>query len=167
MYEREETSHLDVKELGLIYKQISFMAKLADREKYDIPVFTENSVMALHVEIIHSGEKEGMIEASMDTEHDGKISVKLKVHDRIVKGFMICSEKGSLEETEKIKKQIRKQLSDMGFESEDIRAGFRADLNTGFSSEQTEKENTKASTKELYTVAKTIINIIRKQAERG
>ena len=55
----------------------------------------------------------------------------------------------------------------MGFESEDIRAGFRADLNTGFSSEQTEKENTKASTKELYTVAKTIINIIRKQAERG
>ncbi len=167
MYEREETSHLDVKELGLIYKQISFMAKLADREKYDIPVFTENSVMALHVEIIHSGEKEGMIEASMDTEHDGKISVKLKVQDRIVKGFMICSEKGSLEETEKIKKQIRKQLSDMGFESEDIRAGFRADLNTGFSSEQTEKENTKASTKELYTVAKTIINIIRKQAERG
>ncbi len=33
-----------------------FTAKLADTEKYDIPVITEDSVLALHVQIVHSDE---------------------------------------------------------------------------------------------------------------
>ncbi len=96
IYESTEVSSMNVKELGLIYKQISFTAKLADRERYDIPIITKDSVMALHVQIVHSHEDRGSVEASMELEGYGELSIKLQVDGKNIKGFFIGRQPGKV-----------------------------------------------------------------------
>lgn len=164
MYEREDVASLDIKELGLIYKQISFTAKMTDTEKYDIPVYMEDSVVALHLQLIHSDKNKGMVEASMDTESYGRIVIRLQVQDSIVKGFFIGSDKGSEEKIKAMREQIKEGIERTGFLTDSMDIGFRKDLRIGFS-EKSEKGQT--STKQLYSIAKTVISIIREQSERG
>lgn len=167
LYEGEKISFSDAKELGLLYKQLSFMAKLADTERYEIPVVTEDSIVALHLQIVHSETEKGMVEASMETEHFGKISIKLQVAEDRVQGFFIGSEQGREEQLDSIRKEISQRLTSMGFETSDMNIGFRKDLKTGFSFEEKEEKDSVVSTKTLYRTAKAVISTIQRQAERG
>ena len=167
MYDSEHINSVDVRELGLLYKQISFSAKLAETERYDIPLLTEDSVVALHVEIIHSQENKGSVEASMDTGRYGKLSIRLHVQDHVVTGFFIGSQEEKGAEIENLKDKVKAELSRMGFETETMATGFRSDLKTGFSSERMQKEESTASTGELYRIAKATIVTIHREIERG
>ena len=55
----------------------------------------------------------------------------------------------------------------MGFETETMATGFRSDLKTGFSSERMQKEESTASTGELYRIAKATIVTIHREIEGG
>lgn len=167
MYESDEITSLDMRELGLVYKQVSFTAKLADTEKYDIPVVTEDSVMALHVEIVHSGEHQGTIEASMDTEQYGKISVKLQLADGVVKGFFVGSQEKGSKTLEAVRQQAQDVLSQMGFDAENMHVGIRKNLRTGYMPGEQEQAEKPASTETLYKAAKAVIIAIRREIERG
>lgn len=174
MFETEGTASLDVRELGLVYKQVSFTAKMADTQRFEIPIITEDSCMALHLQIIHSGKEKGMVEASMETERYGKISISLQVQGRSVRGFFIGSEQGSREQIEALREQIEERLSRTGLETGSMNIGFRKDLQTGFSfereatpPEQNGNEIEQTSTRTLYQAAKAVIITVRKQAERG
>lgn len=167
MYESEGITSLDMRELGLVYKQVSFTAKLADTEKYDIPVITEDSVMALHVEIVHSGENKGTIEASMDTEQYGKISVKLQLAEGVVKGFFIGSQEKGTEKLETIRQQAQDSLSQMGFDAENMHVGIRKNLRTGYVPGEQKQAGQPASTGTLYRAAKAVIIAIHREIERG
>ena len=166
IYESTEVSSMNVKELGLIYKQISFTAKLADRERYDIPIITKDSVMALHVQIVHSHEDRGSVEASMELEGYGELSIKLQVDGKNIKGFFIGSQEGSQEKLQAIKEEVEKELSRMEFRTEQMNIGFRKGLHTDFSPIK-EEEQKQVSTNELYRVAKAVIVTVHREAERG
>ncbi|MBO5094928.1 MAG: hypothetical protein J6C33_11325, partial [Lachnospiraceae bacterium] len=167
VFGRENVTSLDVREMGLVYKQISFAAKLADTERYEIPVMTEDSVIALHLQIVHSGKEQGVVEASMDTERYGKLRVKLSVTQEQVKGFLVGSEEGSRERLDTIKEEIARRLRKMGFAADDMNTAVGKNVQTGFSFEEPEAEKTQVSTKTLYRVAKAVVGTIHQQAERG
>lgn len=167
VYESANIDSVNVKELGLIYKQISFAAKLADREQYDIPIITKDSVMALHVQVVHSREDRGSVEASMELEGYGELSVKLQVEGKNIKGFFIGSQEGSEEKLQAIREEIEKELSRMDFRTEQMHIGLRRGLHTGFSPVKAEEEQEQVSTKELYKVAKAVIVTVHREAERG
>lgn len=167
MYETDNVTSLDMRQLGLIYKQVSFTSKLADTERYEIPVMMEDSVMALHLQVIHSDINKGMVEASMDMEAYGKIVIKLQLEDDQVKGFLIGSQKGSDEALQEMQEQIRERLEQTGLRTESMDIGFRKNLHTGFSEETNQGQQSQTSTKRLYNIAKTVISVVRKQSERG
>lgn len=175
VYDGENVTSLDVREMGLVYKQISFAAKLADTEKYEIPVMTEDSVIALHLQIVHSDTQQGVVEASMETERYGKLRVKLSVEQEHVKGFLIGSEETGKERLDTVKEEIVQHLEEMGFTADDLGTAVGKNVRTGFSFEdaETEAERTKVSAKTqvstriLYRVAKAVIGTIHQQAERG
>lgn len=167
IYGRENVTSIDVREMGLVYKQISFAAKLADTEKYEIPVITEDSVIALHLQIIHSDTDQGVVEASMDTERYGKLRIKLSVSQEHVKGFLIGSEEADRTRLDAVKEEIGQRLGKMGFAVEDMNTAAGKNVQTGFSFEKAEAEKTRVSTKTLYRVAKAVISVIHQQAERG
>lgn len=167
MYGSEPITSVDVRELGLLYKQISFSAKLADTERYDIPLLTEDSVVALHVEIVHAQENKGSVEASMDTGRYGKLSVRLHVQDHVVTGLFIGSQEEKEAEITDLKDKVKAELSRMGLKAEAMGTGFRPDLKTGFSAARIQKEESTASTGELYRIAKAVIVTIHREIERG
>lgn len=167
VYESANIDSVNVKELGLIYKQISFTAKLADREQYDIPIITKDSVMALHVQIVHSHEDRGSVEASMELEGYGELSIKLQIEGKNIKGFFIGSQEGSEEKLQTIKEEVEKELSRMDFRIGQMHIGLRRGLHTGPSPIKAEEEQEQVSTKELYKVAKAVIVTVHREAERG
>ena len=154
MFESGEITSLDVKEMGLVYKQISFAAKLAATQRYEIPVITENSVMALHLQIVHSEEGKGSVEISMNTESYGKLSVRLQLQEEKVNGLFVDFQKENKEIASELKDQIETELVQNGFEV--------GDRNTGL---EKEGQSDQTSTKELYRAAKTVIRVIRRRAE--
>ena len=159
MYETEEISSQNVKELGLIYKQISFTARLADTEQYEIPIVTEDEVIALHLQVVHAEDGKGTVEISMNQEKYGRLSARIQIFDGEVSGIYLDSQKEEKESLSDLKVQIKEGLSKNGFAIRDAFEG-REDIADKDAEYQT-------STKELYRAAKTIIGVIRRQVERG
>lgn len=161
MYENDEITSLDVKELGLIYKQISFTAKLADTESYEIPLITEDSVTALHLQVIHSQEKKGMVEASMEMDGYGRVAVRLQLQAGKLSGLFVDMPKESKEAKTEMKEELETALEQNGFGKSEITASFEK-------TPQAEAMQKNATpTAELYRAAKTVISVMRRQAERG
>ncbi len=167
VYEADDRSFAEVKELGLVYKQISFTAKLADTEHYEIPILTEDSVLALHLKIIHSKEEKGTVEASIETERDGKLSVRLQVEAGRAKGLLISSQQESAGKLETLREDLKRSLTEMGLSAEELSTGIRRDLQAGFSPGKENGESREVSTNELYRTAKAMIGAMRRYAERG
>jgi len=167
IYETRGITSAHVRELGLLYKQISFTAKLADTQRYDIPVIEGDTVMALHLQIVSSDENKGTVEASMDTERYGKLSIRLQIQDGTVRGLCIGSQQKAGRELEVLKENLKEGLSLAGFQAEGLASGTRKDLKTGFSYGQSQKEaGSGVSTRELYRVAKVVIITVHRQMER-
>lgn len=162
MYENDEVTSLDVKELGLIYKQISFTAKLADTESYEIPLITENSVTALHLQVIHSQEQKGMVEASMELEGYGRVSVRLQLQGGKLSGLFADVQKESKDIAAELKEQLETALEQNGFG----KVVTFEKMNTAVRQEEALPIEA-TSTGELYRAAKTVIHVMRRQAERG
>ncbi len=168
MYESDEITYPDMRQLGLLYKQVSFTAGLADTERYDIPVITEDSVLALHVQIVHAKEEQGTAEISMETEQYGKISVKLQLTGKRVRGFVLGSQEGCSHKLEAVRERAQEELSRAGFDSDDMHVGIRRDLHIGFTAGKEEAtEDGQVSTKELYSAAKAVVIAVRREIERG
>ncbi len=167
MYESDRITVSDLRELGLVYKQISFTAKLADTEKYDIPIITEDSVLALHVQIIHSDENKGKVEASIETPEYGKVSVRLQMEEGRVGGILIGSEEKGGKKLEEIRDHIQEELTRIGFETETMPVGVRKDVRVGFVPGETGESRKEVSTAELYRAAKAVVVTMRKEIERG
>lgn len=162
MYENDEVTSLDVKELGLIYKQVSFTAKLADTEHYEIPLITENSVTALHLQVIHSQEHRGMVEASMELDGCGRVSVRLQLQAGELKGLFVDIQKENRDISAQLKEQLETALEQNGF-GKNVKSE-----KTDTASWQEEAAQAEATpTGELYRAAKTVIHVMRRQAERG
>lgn len=150
MYEEDGISSLDIKELGLLYKQISFTAKLSEREHYEIPIITDDSVTALHLQLVHSAEEseKGTIELSIDLERYGELSVRLQLRKEGISGiYAEASKAGSKEAVSNLKEQIENS----------VQALFN----------RTREGEEGVSTGELYKAAKAMIGIIRREAERN
>ncbi len=167
MYESDEITYPDMRQLGLMYKQVSFTAKLADTERYDIPVITEDSVLALHVQIIHGEEDKGTAEISMETEQFGKVFIRLQLTGKTVKGFFLGSSEDGREKLEAIRDRAQKALSGAGFEGDDMYVGIRRDLHTGFTAREEQEAENPVSTRELYSAAKAVVIAVRGEIERG
>ena len=158
MYESEQITSLDVKELGLIYKQISFTAKLADTEQYEIPIVTENSVTAMHLQIVHSEKEKGSIEVSIELEQYGQLSARVQVQGGEINGIFLDAQKENKEALSDLRQQIETCLTESGF-------GLRK--NNAFSRDNEKDDSIQTSTGELYKAAKAMIGVMRRQAERG
>ncbi len=167
MYGSNQITVSDLRELGLVYKQISFTAKLADTEKYDIPVITEDSVLALHVQIVHSDENKGKIEASIETPEYGKVSVRLQMEEGRIGGLLIGSEEKGGKKLEEIRDHIQEELNRIGYETENMHVGVRKGVQVGFDSVRTEESRKEVSTGELYRAAKAVVVTMRREIERG
>lgn len=158
LYEEEGVSSLDVKELGLVYKQISFTAKLAEREQYEIPVVTDRFVTAMHLQLIHSEERKGTIELSIELPAYGLISAGVQIYHGKMSGIYLDASEAEKETVSALREELERAL---------IQAGFSGrEKEEDVSVTENEKQDA-ASSNELYQAAKTMIGVLRRAAERS
>ncbi|MCI6631299.1 MAG: hypothetical protein MSH20_10905, partial [Lachnospiraceae bacterium] len=159
----------DIRQMGLLYKQISFTAKLAGTEQYEIPVLSESGdITAVHLKLVHSGEEKGMVEATMHADELGDISVKCRVEGNVINGFLIGSDQKESDVLEELRETFKNQLKDSGFTVEELGVGYNRHFSAEFKPDMEDGENAQGnvSTKELYRVAKIMIGVIREQTGR-
>lgn len=157
---------LDVRQMAFSYKQLSIMAKKAENREYDIPIFSGDSCIALHLTVESSDIKKGRVEGHMETKEAGTFSFKLIVDEEGVSGLLIGSKEEGEELLHTIGKNLEEKLGQQSLVVKEMQTGVNKELTIN-KTDTTSKDAGSISTAKLYKVAKALITTIRETAERN
>ncbi len=153
----DETGRLDIKSMTTAYKQISFTGNLMREENYEIPAYIGGKLQGIRVKIVHKGEREGNVMATLSTEKYGSIVAQFRLTEEKVQGYIACDSK---EGTDALKTDGRfeKELAAAGKEAGDIRYLYSEKLDGTFLYRRHDKSvGEVGSTRDLYETAKLFI----------
>ncbi|WP_408069764.1 DUF6240 domain-containing protein [Butyrivibrio sp. JL13D10] len=86
MLNYEADTYIDVRSIHLMQKQLSVASNLARQNSFEIPVEVDGRVVSMHV-TLRENQKEGKkVEAELETEYYGHISMAMAIDDGVVKG---------------------------------------------------------------------------------
>lgn len=153
---------VDVRGLGSLYKQMSFLGSMAREENYEIPTNIDGTLTSINLKVIHNSREESKAVITFETETFGKVAAEFKYAEQGVSGFCICTSK----ETTDMLKGDAHALTDR-LAKEDIRTGeiyfaVGENLNTEEISLRESKDRKQlGGSKELYKTAKAFIGFVQ------
>ena len=103
-------TYIDIKAIHLMKKQISVAGKMAERGSFDIPVEVDGRTVSMHVTLKESSLEGTKVEAAIETQFYGKISMAMTVEDKAVKG-VFASNLGKDEEISEYLSDVRDRFS--------------------------------------------------------
>ncbi len=109
----EQIKAIDVKELGMMCRQISLAASFAQEERYEIPVETDGEFTAVNLRIIHDKSEGGKVSISVTTEVTGETFCELTVKGGTLSGYVACSKLAGLEKLRQSEDALYSMLNDM------------------------------------------------------
>lgn len=153
----DEISRLDIKAMTTAFKQLSFTGNLMREENYEIPAFIGGKIQGIRVKIIHKGESDGNVMATLSTEKYGNIVAQFRLTEEKVQGYIACdSEEGT--EALKADGKFEKELTAAGREAGDIRYLYSEKLDGTFLYRRHDRSvNDGGSARDLYETAKLFI----------
>lgn len=154
------TSYFDIKQMKLLCKELSLNRSLASEGNYEIPVETEDGYTSIRLRIRH-GEGSGRVEVAMQTEQYGEIMAEFLVKEGKADGYMVGSREESLALLNSVKEEMISFFEESGKEIKTMTVSISHSLDINKSVTDDGKES-KTETRELYGIAKQIINAFRK-----
>ena len=153
----DEAGRLDIKSMTSAFKQLSFNGNLMREENYEIPVYIGGKLQGIRVKIVHKGESDGNVMATLSTEKYGNIVAQFRLTEEKVQGYIACdSEEGT--EALKADGRFEAKLSEAGKEAGDIRYLYSEKLDGTFLYRRHDRSVEDAgSTRDLYETAKLFI----------
>ena len=153
----DDISRLDIKAMTTAFKQLSFTGNLMREENYEIPAFIGGKLQGIRVKIIHKGESDGNVMATLSTEKYGNIVAQFRLTEEEVAGYIACdSEEGT--EALKADGRFEKELTAAGKKAGDIRYLYSEKLDGTFLYRRHDKSvDDGGSTRDLYETAKLFI----------
>ncbi len=154
---QDETGHIDLKSMTTAYKQLSFTGKLMREENYEIPAYINGKLQGIRVKIVHKGESDGNVIATLSTEKYGNIVAQFRLTEEEVAGYIACdSEEGT--EALKAEGRFEAKLAEAGKEAGDIRYLYSEKLDGTFLYRRHDRSvDDGGSTRDLYETAKLFI----------
>ena len=152
-----DVGRLDIKSMTTAFKQLSFTGNLMREENYEIPAFIGGKLQGIRVKIVHKGESDGNVIATLCTEKYGNIVAQFRLTEEKVQGYIACdSEEGT--EALKADERFEQELTAAGKEAGDIRYLYSEKLDGTFLYRRHDKSvNDGGSTRDLYETAKLFI----------
>ncbi len=152
-----EAGRLDIKSMTTAFKQIRFTGNLMREENYEIPAFIGGKLQGIRVKIIHKGQNDGNVIATLSTEKFGNIVAQFRLTEEKVQGYIACdSEEGT--EALKAEGRFEAKLANAGKEAGDIRYLYSEKLDGTFLYRRHDSSVDDAgSTRDLYETAKLFI----------
>lgn len=154
---QDEMGHIDLKSMTTAYKQLSFTGKLMREENYEIPAYINGKLQGIRVKIVHKGESDGNVIATLSTEKYGNIVAQFRLTEEKVVGYIACdSEEGT--EALKAEGRFEEKLAEAGKEAGDIRYLYSEKLEGTFLYRRHDRSvDDGGSTRDLYETAKLFI----------
>ena len=153
----DESGRIDIKTMTTAFKQLSFTGSFIREENYEIPAYINGRLQGIRVKILHKGENDGNVMATLSTSKYGNIVAQFRLTEEKVQGYIACD---SDEGTEALKAEGRfeKELATAGKEAGDIRYLYSEKLDGTFLYRRHDKSvEDGGSTRDLYETAKLFI----------
>ena len=148
-------SFIQAREWTFAYKQLSVAAALGRKETYDIPVRTKDGVTSIHLTINSKNDESGKVTAEFETERYGKVSARFAMKENGLDGFITTDSRAGLEELEGIKESLVHVFEENGVKTENLSIVYGR--NVQYREYLSDINNSEATNKGLYTIAKTFI----------
>ena len=155
-------TYSDVKAIKTAFKQIGFISRMTREENYEVPVVTEDDAFNIRIKITHKSEREGKVFTSFETEKTGKILGQFLVRDGALSALVAGDNAVGLE---KLKSEIplEEAFANTGFEEVTFNYIQTDIINVDYFRQHFDGEKSdEVTTKQLYNIAKTFIETIRK-----
>lgn len=161
-----ENTYLDIRNIQLLHKELSLVTKLSREESYEVPIQTAEGMQSIHLKIIHQ-DGESKVEATMNLEDTGSLYISMTQKDNVVNGFMMAEEERGVHYLEEKKDFFEQSLNAQGKQLSEyfsIMQNKDLNINEKISTNKAIGNDDQISTKELYQLAKTFLQIVN---ERG
>lgn len=160
---------LDVKAMSVLYKQISFMGRMAKEENYEIPADIGGKLTSINLKIIHKDTGESKVAITFASETVGKTAAEFKMTDQGLSGFCISDTREGCRLLKDNKGLFEEKLSgeQIGMGEIYFAVGENLDL-ADFTLKETENRRSGNDSQMLYRTAKAFIGYVQEiEMEKG
>ncbi len=154
--------YLDIKAMQQTFKQIGLVSKMTREENYEVPLMLEDETLNIRVKILKKAEKEGKVFTSFETEEFGSILAQFTVNDGVLSALVAGESNIGLERL-KEKSNFEESFKNAGFEEVTFNYIQTDIINVDYFRRHFDKaESDQMTTKQLYNIAKTFIQTVKK-----
>ncbi|NBJ94200.1 DUF6240 domain-containing protein [Parablautia muri] len=152
----------DVKAIGVLYKQMSFMGNLSREENYEIPTQIGGMPASINLKIIHDGQLESQVAITFETQALGKTAAEFKMTDQGLTGFCICNTREGCEFLREGKELFEEKLNGEKIQAGEIYFAVGENLNLkDFSLKESAKRQEGNDSQLLYRAARAFIEYVQ------
>lgn len=157
-----EKASLDIKDMGIFYKQITFMKSMAREENFEMPVEINGELTAVNLKMIHKNGGESKVAVTLETEALGKCAAEFTYTASGLSGYSICSKKQGTEMMSGNRELFEKRLLKENISAGDIHFITGENLNLQDFSLKLSKDRISGQTPDaLYKAAKAYIGFVQ------
>jgi len=160
--ESSTDDYLDIRSLKNNFRQIGLISKMTAEENYEVPVEMGEESFNIRLKIMRKAEKEGKVFTSFESAEFGNILAQISVNDGVLSALVACdSALGS--ERLKAKIDFEESYKKAGFEEVTFNFIQTDIINVDYFRQHYVKGSSdEVTTKQLYNIAKTFIQTVKK-----
>lgn len=160
----EITELVDIKQLNLMNKQLSFALRLSGEENYHIPVMVAGEMTDINLKLVH-GRETGLVSVHMDVENVGALGGLVSIRDNSMEALFTSESTEGRLLLERVAESFTQKTGNFNFERSDIKILMGNPKRAGkLSSDNADNNNETVDTARLYELAKCFIESIREEA---
>lgn len=179
----EGRDRIDVRELGLAFKQVNMIRRLAQEEYYEIPMQLGEEMTSVRVQFIHNKEKGGQVNISLDTTSkeagvfgqqstlksaEYKLEARFEVNEKGLEGNVVSDNKETLAHLRGLEEELLTLCEKKSLPLNKINFIYSDTGKVNIFPEESDdinRQNTDSvSTRTLYETAKTFLMFITNKA---
>ena len=167
--EKRDFTHLNLKELQSVYKQLSLAQRLSEEENYEVPIRIGEEITSINLKVVHSSRDYGNVKITMDTKEWGQVEARFVMTEDGLEGsvltnYMDKKEALQLRENE-LKEAIKEALKETKIELKSLFFAENSKLDINLPEKQ--EGNREKDLSILYKVAKNFVRYISQEEKRA
>ncbi len=152
----------DVKAIGVLYKQMSFMGNLSREENYEIPAQIGGMPASINLKIIHNDQLESQVAITFETKALGKTAAEFKMTEQGLSGFCICNTREGCKLLRDGQELFEEKLRDEEIQTGEIYFAVGENLSLkDFSLKESAKRQEGKDSQVLYRAARAFIEYVQ------
>lgn len=157
-------STIDLKQIHSCYKQLSIMSTMRQEESYHVPVEINGEMTTIHLVFQHDSNAQGTVKIATENIVFGRVAVKYSLSHEEITSYGMYENHEKKEVLSGFSIQMEQALTAQGFtvkEQNYVNSEKELDLLT-FSAKDDDNNTNQKNANQLYRIAKTFLQEIRK-----